>query len=140
MEQGTATLIPSERPSEHRSSEQRGEEPGIYSRPVDLVHLARYTLGNKALEREILDLFVTQSLTTLSRLEAASSDKDWKDYAHAMLGSARAIGAKRLADQVLVAQRLADGPRDRRRGAVLADVKAEMDRTNRYIRELFPEE
>ena len=27
------------------------------SRPVDLVHLSRYTLGDRALEREVLELF-----------------------------------------------------------------------------------
>jgi hypothetical protein len=31
------------------------------SRPVDLVHLSRYTLGERALEREALELFCTQS-------------------------------------------------------------------------------
>jgi len=28
------------------------------SRPVDLVHLSRYTLGDRALEREVLSFFV----------------------------------------------------------------------------------
>lgn len=136
MDLGTATLSP----PTLSPPERRSEETSVCSRPVDLVHLARYTLGNKTLEREILDLFVAQSRTTLSRLETADTDKDWKDYAHAMLGSARAIGAKRLADRVLVAQRLPGGLRDPGRAAVLADVKAEMDLANLYIRELFPED
>ncbi len=38
------------------------------SRPVDLVHLSRYTLGERALEREVLELFCTQSSIYLERL------------------------------------------------------------------------
>ena len=41
------------------------------SRPVDLVHLSRYTLGERELEREVLELFCTQSFVYLERLKAA---------------------------------------------------------------------
>jgi HPt (histidine-containing phosphotransfer) domain-containing protein len=67
------------------------------SRPVDLVHLSRYTLGERALEREVLDLFCTQSVVYIDRLKHAQSDKDWRDAAHSLKGSARAIGAWRAA-------------------------------------------
>ena len=116
------------------------DERDVCSRPVDLVHLARYTLGNKAFEREILDLFVSQSRTTLERLEAASTEKEWRDQAHALLGSARAVGAKRVADQVLVAQKLSGAHADSRRAKVLGAISAEIDKANRYIRDLFSEE
>jgi len=69
-----------------------GEE-GKPSRPVDLVHLSRYTLGERALEREVLELFCSQSLVYLERLRAVQSDSDWKDAAHSLKGSASAIGA-----------------------------------------------
>jgi len=68
------------------------------SRPVDLVHLSRYTLGERAIEREVLELFCTQSLVYLERLRAAQSDSDWKDAAHSLKGSASAIGAWRAAE------------------------------------------
>ena len=48
------------------------------SRPVDLVHLSRYTLGERELEREVLELFCSQSLIYIERLQTARSDKDWK--------------------------------------------------------------
>ena len=115
-------------------------DQGICSRPVDLVHLARYTMGNKSLEREILDLFVDQSWLTLSRLQAATSDKEWRDHAHALLGSARAVGAKCVADRVLIAQRLPGGQADPNRAAILAQIAAELETANTYIRELFPDE
>ena len=120
--------------------DHRADAAAVCQRPIDLVHLARYTMGNKALEREILDLFVGQACVTLSRLEAASTDKEWRDQAHALLGSARAVGAKRVADRVLVAQRLPGGPAAPGRADVIAAIAAELDTANRYIRDLFPEE
>ena len=112
----------------------------VCTSPIDLVHLARYTLGNKALEREILDLFVGQSLLILDRLTAAATDKEWRDDAHALLGSARAVGAKRVADRVLVAQKLPGACNDPARATALASIGRELDIANRYIRDLFPDE
>ena len=34
--------------------------PQSASRPIDLVHLARQTLGDRSLEQEVLRLFLTQ--------------------------------------------------------------------------------
>ncbi len=81
-----------------------GRKPS--SRPVDLVHLSRYTLGERALEREVLELFCTQSLVYLERLREAESDKDWKDVAHSLKGSASAIGAWRAAEAAQRAEAL----------------------------------
>jgi HPt (histidine-containing phosphotransfer) domain-containing protein len=68
------------------------------SQPVDLAHLSRYTQGDCALEREVLELFSTQSLVYLDRLREARTDKDWREAAHSLKGSAVAIGAWRVAD------------------------------------------
>ena len=65
--------------------------------PVDMAHLARYTLGDVALEREVLELFCTQSVLYLEQLRAATSHKDCSDTAHSLKGSARAVGAWRTA-------------------------------------------
>ncbi len=78
------------------TSPEAGRKPT--ARPVDLVHLSRYTLGERALEREVLELFCTQSVVYLERLRQAQSDQDWKDAAHSLKGSATAIGAWRAAD------------------------------------------
>jgi len=66
-------------------------------RPVDLVHLARYTLGDTRYEREILGLFRTQSDNCLKRLEAADNEQARQDVANIIRDSARCIGAWRLA-------------------------------------------
>lgn len=65
--------------------------------PVDLKHLRRYTLGDAALEREVLELFLAQLPLTIAALGAARSDKDWKMAAHTLKGSGRAVGAWRIA-------------------------------------------
>lgn len=61
--------------------------------PVDLVHLARHTLGNRELEQEILRLFCRQSEMLMGKMENAESGEELFAYAHTMKGSARGIGA-----------------------------------------------
>lgn len=68
-----------------------------FERPIDLVHLAKQTLGDRALEREILDLFSTQVKAVLSRLEEAAVADARHDLAHTLKGSARAVGAWKVA-------------------------------------------
>jgi HPt (histidine-containing phosphotransfer) domain-containing protein len=70
---------------------------GFADRPVDLVHLARQTLGDKSLELEVLALFERQSTILLNRLDSASDSKAWRDAAHTLKGSAQGIGAWRVA-------------------------------------------
>ena len=41
-------------------------------RPIDLVHLARTTLGDRALEREVLQLFDRQSDILIARMRTAA--------------------------------------------------------------------
>ena len=36
------------------------------SKPIDLVHLARYTLGNRELEHEVLELFSNKTVGNLA--------------------------------------------------------------------------
>jgi HPt (histidine-containing phosphotransfer) domain-containing protein len=66
--------------------------------PVDHAHLARYTFGNRALEVEVLQLFAAQAPDYLADLRAAQTEKAWRDAAHTLKGSARAVGALKVAD------------------------------------------
>ncbi|MDE2362563.1 MAG: Hpt domain-containing protein [Hyphomicrobiales bacterium] len=63
--------------------------------PIDLVHLARQTFGERDLEAELLRLFDRQSAQILARLaEPGPVDGRWRaDLAHTLKGSARAVGA-----------------------------------------------
>jgi HPt (histidine-containing phosphotransfer) domain-containing protein len=65
-------------------------------RPIDLVHLARTTLGDRSLEREVLQLFDRQSSLLVARMRAATP-AGMGHLAHTMKGSARGIGAGRVA-------------------------------------------
>jgi HPt (histidine-containing phosphotransfer) domain-containing protein len=80
--------------------------------PIDLTHLRRFTLGDKSLELEILGLFIEQVPMTLESLKSALTEQDWKMAAHTLKGSARAVGAWRLAKLSERAERLG-GPSDR---------------------------
>jgi HPt (histidine-containing phosphotransfer) domain-containing protein len=68
--------------------------------PIDLVHLARQTMGDRALEVELLALFDRQAAQIAEKLGALDSDsvEGWRaDLAHKLKGSARAIGAHAVA-------------------------------------------
>lgn len=114
----------------------------LSSEAVDRAYLARFTLGNPALEREVLELFAAQAPVYLQRLRQARTQKDWQDAAHTLKGSAMAIGAWRLARFAEMAERidvgeqaaLAEGHRDNALGAVATAT----EEVCRQIARLFP--
>ncbi len=66
---------------------------------VDLAHLGRYTMGDAALEMELLGMFDGQLADIASALERAGEDEEaWRLAAHTLKGAARAIGAFALAE------------------------------------------
>ena len=64
--------------------------------PIDRDHLARMTLGEPALEREVLALFDRQADMMLARMHD-STPAIAAAAAHTLKGSARSIGAWRVA-------------------------------------------
>ena len=68
-------------------------------RPVDLAHLARQTLGDRALEQEVLKLFVQQALIARDQFAQAAPNERLR-IAHSLKGSARGVGAFAVADCV----------------------------------------
>jgi HPt (histidine-containing phosphotransfer) domain-containing protein len=76
----------------------RERSPALTSieRPIDLVHLARMTLGERSLEREVLELFDRQAMLLLERMQTAPVEAV-PSLAHTLKGSARAIGAAHVA-------------------------------------------
>jgi HPt (histidine-containing phosphotransfer) domain-containing protein len=65
---------------------------------IDRAHLARYTLGDAALEAEVLTLFLDDLPRRIEALGSAATPTDWKMTAHTLKGSARAVGAWQLAE------------------------------------------
>jgi HPt (histidine-containing phosphotransfer) domain-containing protein len=64
--------------------------------PIDTQHLQRMTLGDAGLEREVLAMFAAQAISLIRSLAASPSDMG--TLAHTLNGSARAIGAFRVAE------------------------------------------
>ncbi|MCU0830776.1 MAG: Hpt domain-containing protein [Rhizobiaceae bacterium] len=95
-------------------------------RPVDMVHLARQSFGDKALETEILSLFRQQLALTSGQLKATSG-LERKRVAHTIKGSAKAVGAFALAR---IAARIEDAPLD---DGLLGAVDAEIARIRDFI-------
>jgi HPt (histidine-containing phosphotransfer) domain-containing protein len=63
---------------------------------IDEEHLGRMTLGDVSLEREVLEIFVRQIGIMLKRIDSAEP-RVAAAAAHTLKGSARGIGAWRLA-------------------------------------------
>jgi HPt (histidine-containing phosphotransfer) domain-containing protein len=103
------------------------------SRPVDLVHLSRYTLGERALEREVLALFCTQSSVYIERLGKAGSLKEWREAAHSLKGSAAAIGAWRAAAIAERAEALSGEALAQDRAACLREIELLVREATAYI-------
>lgn len=68
-------------------------------RPIDLDHLARQSMGDRELEREVLDLFIHQAVAARDHYGDANRAERLR-LAHALKGAARGVGAFGIADCV----------------------------------------
>ena len=91
------------------------------SRPIDLVHLARQTAGDKSLESEVLKLFAKQAREAVAQF-GQLQDKERTDLAHRMSGAAKGVGAF---DVARCASELEAKPRNP--AAIAAFAKAVID-------------
>ncbi|MET3854969.1 Hpt domain-containing protein [Rhizobium sp. OAE497] len=66
-------------------------------RPIDLVHLAKQTMGDKALEIEVLQMFARQARACLGEI-ASGEAKKIVAAAHRLKGAASAVGAFRVSE------------------------------------------
>jgi len=70
----------------------REQKPGV----IDEDHLRRVTLGDRSLEREVLEIFARQTVVLLERMAGVESTFA-AAAAHTLKGSARGVGAWRVA-------------------------------------------
>jgi len=103
-------------------------------RPIDLVHLARTTLGDRSLEREVLQLFDRQSMLLIARMRTAAPS-GVATLAHTLKGSARGIGAWRVARAAEVLE-LA-GARNGEIGSALEHLNAASEEARGVIADLL---
>jgi HPt (histidine-containing phosphotransfer) domain-containing protein len=108
-----------------------------HGRPVDLVHLSRYTLGDSNLEREVLQLFQAQARIYLDRLEQAADPESWKQAAHTIKGSAKGIGAWAVAWSAENAEHLSGAPKCKDASDAVAGLRDAVTKTSGFIDELL---
>jgi HPt (histidine-containing phosphotransfer) domain-containing protein len=96
------------------------------NRPLDLVHLARQTGGDRVLETEILQLFRQQIGLCAGQLRMTSG-RERKLIAHTVKGSARAVGAFGLSR---IAAQIEEAPSDAK---LISAVEAEVARIRDFI-------
>lgn len=101
-----------------------GQPPEIDDETIiDDEHLRRVTLGDRRLEREVLQIFVRQSAVMLARI-AGGEPAVTAAAAHTLVGSACGIGAWRVARAAEQLERASAGGSDGRLSEALAELKA----------------
>jgi len=94
--------------------------------PIDLDHLRRMTLGDAALEREVLAMFARQASQLAAVL--ATTPPETSAVVHTLKGSARAIGAVRVAEAAAgLEAAIRGGQAPAQALGVLRDMVAEAD-------------
>jgi HPt (histidine-containing phosphotransfer) domain-containing protein len=73
---------------------------------IDEAHLERMTLGDRQLEREILEIFLRQTAIMLERIASAGPGLA-AAAAHTLVGSARGIGAWQVGEAAEQLERVA---------------------------------
>jgi HPt (histidine-containing phosphotransfer) domain-containing protein len=81
--------------------------PDALARPIDMEHLFRMTLGDQHLLREVLRLFDRQIEMLLPRIVHSRVTTTAAAVAHTLKGSARGIGAWRVAQAAEAVERTA---------------------------------
>lgn len=74
----------------------RGSAPSR-ERAIDLVHLAKQTMGDKALEVEVLQMFARQARACLQEIGSGDNNRVVA-ASHRLKGAASAVGAFKVAD------------------------------------------
>jgi HPt (histidine-containing phosphotransfer) domain-containing protein len=89
-------LLTDARPIASLAPAQPGRDVSLAEPIIDAGHLARMTLGDTILEREVLHLFDVQSAMLVDRMRQGPA-AGIATSAHTLKGSARGIGAWRIA-------------------------------------------
>jgi HPt (histidine-containing phosphotransfer) domain-containing protein len=74
---------------------------------VDFAYLEAYAAGDQAVVDEVLAIFREQASMWLRLLDPSADGEAWRDAAHTLKGSARAVGAKSLAEACAAAEQAA---------------------------------
>jgi len=106
------------------------------NRPIDLVHLARMTMGDRSLEREVLQLFDRQAALLVARMRQVAP-AGISAVAHTLKGSARGIGAWQVAHAAEAVEQAAGVPGEVQLKAAVDRLGTAADATRAVIAELL---
>ncbi len=123
--------------SAHPDPTGGGSPQPSLGRPVDLVHLARRTLGDRAHELELQLRFRTRSDLYLKRLKDAADAEGWREAAHAVEDAARCIGAWRVARSAADTAALDEPANAASRAKRIEAMEHAIDEANGFIRTLL---
>ena len=87
-----------------KSTELEDSRSKANGRPIDLVYLARQTLGDPGLESEILMLFSRMASSYLDRISNSEDENEVAHGLHSLKGAAAGIGAAGIAKEAQAAE------------------------------------
>ncbi len=102
-----------------KQAAERTADGGDGEAVVDLDHLDQYTLGDRAFQAELLQLFRVQLKDQTQALASCQDEAAWKTAVHTLKGVARSVGAVQVA-QAAEAMELIRYSDDAERAAVLS--------------------
>ena len=106
------------------------------NRVLDLVHLARQSLGDPGLEKEILRIYSDASHAYCGRVQSARNLDELKISLHSLKGASAGVGATFVASAARAAE-----AELRETGDVCAETRADLavtvEEVNTYISELL---
>lgn len=112
-----------------------GQKP---TRPIDLVHLARQSLGDPGIEEEILRMFDQMAGVYMGRVREAAQVGDVSLNLHALKGAAAGVGAGSIAALAEAAE--GELSAEGRLGAErVADLSHAVEEARVFIAELLDE-
>ncbi len=110
---------------------RRNGDAGTEPSPIDFAYLRRYTLGDAALEREVLELFCSHAPALVAELKTATSEKAWRDAAHSLKGSALSIGVWEVAQGAEQAE--AESARYLEAGCIVDSLERAVGDVRRFV-------
>jgi HPt (histidine-containing phosphotransfer) domain-containing protein len=104
---------------------------------LDLDHLARYTVGNRELEEELLRLFRAQMRTQVTAIAGAGDADAWRFATHTLKGVARSLGAGAIAETAAALEKLGHGAESGRSAPLLEALHDQVEACEREIDRLI---
>ncbi len=98
---------------------------------IDLVHLGTYTQGDRALEGELLRMFLPSAQAYIDAM-AAGPGESWRTAAHSLKGVALGVGAWDIAALAEAAEGHRDGAAPLRRQDIEA-LQAALERVRCFV-------